>query len=679
MSPFFKFLVLVLIASSLVVAADTKPDGNRFGYLDYGFDLHYPHKDFPKLTTPQWVGEKGVEAVVVLSVNEMRETAKYETYLRPVLDRMKQIDGRAPVSIMASSVKVDDPQLQNWLREGLSIECQTTDMRCPLLHSRDHRRTSQSYNSCVDHIFGIAGNIPVAFRAPCSDVLNSVSPRFLHHIYKYETYEQHSLQIDSSVFTLLTRDDASMPRELVTASDGKDRFRKYLPHGIKRGSLTHDHFINFIENYPYPYVVGQVCWEFPCVFPSAGMNPLPDGTSRSDAIRDLKAALDCVVAKQGVFNLSIHPESWLEPPLLVELIDYAASRYGKKVKFLTFRESLDRLNQHVLLGESFRHPKRSGHDAGVRVLDLNEDGFMDVIVPKAQVTRVWQPQSRSWRDVPLPFPLQRTRTVKRSKDDEVEVTDIRWFQVTQLNGPGTTTIWLHLVPAATPPTDGFEGIWHFSKNEWKRQTREYPNYAKLFPKIPELKEGGATILRDLDHDGRCELIVQWYDKKPDGWLARHAILKWQPKDGTWQAVGVEPPPEPDSVWSFAVPLDDVRRVRFIDVDQDGFDDVIYSSAKGFDSPKDSYCIRLFDSMQTGWSRVLTCGVRDPKVGDGIPEKGLPRLKSGIGYDNGCMIRNRTRELCWQNEHTAELPDFIFRVSLDKLIEEFGKPKSQKTK
>lgn len=679
MSHFAKILLLVLIAPSPLFAADKKPDGNRFAYLDYGVDLYHPHKDFPRLTTPQWVGEKEVEAVVVLSVNEMRETARYETYLRPVLDRLKQIDGRASVSIMASSVKSDAPQLQNWLREGLSIECQTTDMRCPLLHSRDHMRTSQSYNSNVDHLFAIAGNKPVAFRAPGCDVMNSVSPLFLHRVFKYETYEQHSLQIDSSVCTLLTREDTTLPRELVADSDGQDRFRKYIPHGIKRSGLTHDHFINYIENYPYPYVVGQVCWEFPCVFPSPGMNPLPEGISRADAVRDLKAALDCVVAKQGVFNLSIHPDSWLEPTLHVELIDYATSRYGKKIKFLTFREAVDRLNQHLLLGESLRHPKRSGGDAGVRVLDLNDDGFMDVIVPKAQVTRVWQPQSKSWRDVPLPFPLQRTWTVKRSKDDEVEVTNIRWFDVAQLNGPGTTSIWVRLFPAATPPSDGFEGIWHFTKNEWKRQTREPPNYAKLFPKIPELKEGGATILRDLDHDGRCELIVQFYDKKPYGLLPRHALLKWQPKEGTWQATGVEPPPEPDSVWSFAATPDEPRRVRFIDVDQDGFDDVIDSGAKGFASPKDSYCIRLFESMQTGWSRVLTCGVRDPKVGDGIPEKGLPRLVSGIGYDNGCMIRHRTRELCWQNEYTSELPDFIFRVSLDKLIEEFGKPKSQKTK
>ncbi|MCA9085889.1 MAG: hypothetical protein KDA81_17640, partial [Planctomycetaceae bacterium] len=82
----------------------------------------YPDKNFPKLTTPQWVGDDGVECVVVLAIDDMRDTAKYEQYLRPILNRLKQIDGRAPVSIMTCSVKPDDPQLQSWLEEGLSIE-----------------------------------------------------------------------------------------------------------------------------------------------------------------------------------------------------------------------------------------------------------------------------------------------------------------------------------------------------------------------------------------------------------------------------------------------------------------------------------------------------------------------------------------------------------------------------
>jgi hypothetical protein len=64
----------------------------------------------------------------------MRDTAQYEAYLRPILQRLKQIDGRAPVSIMTCSVKPDDPRLQTWIDEGLSIEVHTIDHPCPLLN-----------------------------------------------------------------------------------------------------------------------------------------------------------------------------------------------------------------------------------------------------------------------------------------------------------------------------------------------------------------------------------------------------------------------------------------------------------------------------------------------------------------------------------------------------------------
>ena len=64
----------------------------------------------------------------------MRDTAQYETYLRPILQRLRQIDGRAPVSIMTCSVKPDDPRLQTWIDESLSIEVHTIDHPCPLLN-----------------------------------------------------------------------------------------------------------------------------------------------------------------------------------------------------------------------------------------------------------------------------------------------------------------------------------------------------------------------------------------------------------------------------------------------------------------------------------------------------------------------------------------------------------------
>lgn len=123
---------IFLIATFGLPQSDTARADHNLSYLTDN-NPWYPDHEFPKLITPQWVGEEGVDAVVVLAIDDMRDTAKYEAYLRPILQRLKQIDGRAPVSIMTCSVKPDDPRLQTWIDEGLSIEVHTIDHPCPLL------------------------------------------------------------------------------------------------------------------------------------------------------------------------------------------------------------------------------------------------------------------------------------------------------------------------------------------------------------------------------------------------------------------------------------------------------------------------------------------------------------------------------------------------------------------
>ena len=80
---------------------------NRLAYLDES-DPYYVGRTFPKLTTPMWVGDKGVEAVVILAIDDMREPDRYEKFLRPILRRLERIDGRAPVSIMTNRVDPRD-------------------------------------------------------------------------------------------------------------------------------------------------------------------------------------------------------------------------------------------------------------------------------------------------------------------------------------------------------------------------------------------------------------------------------------------------------------------------------------------------------------------------------------------------------------------------------------------
>src|SRR5262245_19569507 len=205
-----------LSLSVLLTLAETTSaaDGNRLTYLDE-LDPYYVGRTFPKLITPQWVGEDGVEAVVILAIDDMRGHEKWETYLRPILNRLKKIDGRAPVSIMTCQIDPQEPQLQTWLKEGLSLETHTFDHPCPLLKGDDFDRAKATYDRCVDLLHEVPGNRPVAFRVPCCDSLNTPSPRFFAEIFNKTPPNGKFLALDSSVFNVFTSNDPELPRELV--------------------------------------------------------------------------------------------------------------------------------------------------------------------------------------------------------------------------------------------------------------------------------------------------------------------------------------------------------------------------------------------------------------------------------------------------------------------------------
>src|SRR5918996_191761 len=108
----------IILSVLLLAAPALAADGNRFAHLD-DLDPYYPHRTFPKLVTPQWVGEPGVDAVVVLAIVDMRGPEKWEAYLRPILNRLKQLHGTAAVSIMTCQIDPAHPHLQTWLKEGV--------------------------------------------------------------------------------------------------------------------------------------------------------------------------------------------------------------------------------------------------------------------------------------------------------------------------------------------------------------------------------------------------------------------------------------------------------------------------------------------------------------------------------------------------------------------------------
>lgn len=625
----FLFLVCFLCSLGGVSAASR---ANRLTYLDSD-DPFYVHGSFPKLTTPQWVGENGVEAVVILAIDDMREHTKYETYLRPILERLKKIDGRAPVSIYCNTIEPAQAHLQTWLKEGLSLEIHTLTHPCPLLARSNFVAAAETYHGCVDLLSRVPGNIPVAYRMPCCDSMNSPSPRFYAELFNGVSAEGKFLTIDSSVMNIPTPKDSSLPRELVLEPDGQERFRKYLPFPS---------FVTTVEDYPYPYVIGKLCWEFPGMVPSDWEAQNHHGVNNAKTVADWKAALDLTVLKQGTFTFIFHPHGWIRPEQMVEFIDYAVERYGRKVKFLNFREAQERMNAHLLRGQPLRNGR--GRDNGVRLLDLNSDGFLDVLIGReskgssaatVRLTRVWDPVAQRWTEAPLPFAL-----VTEEPDGITRETGVR-FGVISRSGEVTGLM--------LAPGEGRTGAWRFAQGQWVEE-REGLNGLELaggpVAIVADRRDRGVR-LRDVDGDGRCELIVS----NPD----QQAIFSYVEEARRWKRL-------PYALPAGVTIVDSEGRdngVRLVDLNEDGFDDLVFSNPEKFG-------VYIFTSKaaanlrwEVGWSQKVRAGRREDAAA-------IPMIvRPGENRNNGVWFHSR--HMWVQNEEVAHLPDKVDRRSFRQLI------------
>ncbi|MBL8891618.1 MAG: VCBS repeat-containing protein [Planctomycetaceae bacterium] len=628
--------------------------GNRLNYLDDPTNPYYVHQDFPKLTTPQWMGEEGVDAVIVLAIDDMNDSAKYENYLRPILDRLKAIDNRAPVSIMTNRIDPQDPQLQSWLKEGLSLEVHTWDHPCPCLANSHFAAALETYHKCVDVMASIPHNRPVAFRMPCCDSMNTPSPRFYAEIFNRPTTAGNFLTIDSSVFQVFTSTDSALPRDAVVRPDGRPRFEHYIPF---------PNFANKIENYPYPYLIGSTCWQIPCMVPSDWEAQHVQAPNNPETVRDMKIALDLAVLKQGTLSLVFHPHGWIRNEQIVELIDHAVTRYGKRVKFMTFAEVNERMERVLLRGNSLRAP--NGGDNGVRLIDLNNDGYLDVVVgnSKEKLTRVWLQEERRWKDLAFPLCLvDKAFGAPRGRfgvmlDDTG--TGEGEGETDRRSGQRHSEGSLELVGgesaqqaggAVVLVADAEDGpmAWRFHQDTWVHD--------KLF--LEELPKDGTSLvqvdgrdlglrLRDFDGDGQCELL----QSRPGD----NRVWRWNQRKARWVLAEFQLPNGVHLV-------DEDGRdagLRFVDVDSDGIDDVLFSNAQ-------QYRLQLArfsnDWRFVGWPVTAQAATRSE--GNNIP----PIVRDGPldgAINNGVWFAKRTM---WaQNEDTAILPDKVDRRPFDDLL------------
>jgi hypothetical protein len=593
-------LPLMLLISLPAVAQPPKTTpGNRLAYLAE-LDPYYPHTKFPKLITPQWVGERGVEAVVILAIDDMKDPKKYETFLRPILNRLKKIDGRAPVSIMTCSVNPNDPQLQTWLKEGLSLEVHTVDHPCPYF-DRGFVKAKETYDRCVDLMHEIPNSKPVCFRMPCCDSINTPSPRHWAEVFNQTTAKGNFLTLDSSVFTVFTSEDPELPKELVL-EDGKERFKKYLP--------TDREFVNWIENYPYPYVIGKYCWQFPCMTPSDWQAQHLHKPNNPLTVRDWKAALDCTVIKKGVFNVVFHPHGWIKAEQVIDFIDHAVEKHGTKVKFLTFKEAADRLQKSLLGKGQWR-----GAADSVFVLDVNNDGYLDVVDlrPRKDKTYLWSPEDAHWRVVQMPD--NTLGSIFRQSDYA--------FGVFQKNGHASFAYRHGPEAGGTGFID--QGLRHFDGANWVADKGIRDVFRENQAKKPPLFQR----LIDLDGDGICEMID-----------SAGKVYRYEPgKD--WQPLGIAAPAGKNGLHP---------GMRFVDLTGAGKPDIVFANENEFG-------VYLFRGLPFGWQKVRTGKAGDPAA--------VPPILRG-GTDNGCWVHSG--HLWWANEDTPLLKNKVDRRSFKELLE-----------
>lgn len=586
---------IVMLGAILVARlAGSAETGNRLAYLDEFCDPYSVSLATPKLVTPQWIGQEGVELALVLATDDLVDNpAVYERSLRPVLERLKRIDGRAPVSIMTRHVDPADPQIHAWLREGVSLEAHTWDHPCPCLREHDFQRAKATFDRCVDHLGTIPSHRPVAFRMPCCDSMNTVSPRFYAEIFCRTTPNGRFLALDSSIFVLFTARDAELPRDLVIQPDGVPRFGKYIPKNRE--------FVNCIEDYPYPYVINRLCWELPTAVPDDWQGHHLHQPRNPITVRDMKAAIDAAAIKQGVYVLTFHPDThaWISPSQVVELVEHAADRYGKKAIFLNFREVYERLTQNLLAG----HPLRAanGQDNGVRVLDVNHDGYMDVVIGNRSVrqTRLWSPSRRRWIVGDFPVPLVEVDAEGTSRDAGVR------FGI--LNPNGRASILVRSPQRA--------GLWHFDGSRWVADSQGLAGLEADGPVFTVLNGRDRGVrLRDLDGDGRCELVVS----NPQ----QNAVFAWSPEQRAWTRLPFRLPPG-------TLLVDDQGRdagLRLVDLDGDTRLDLVFSNAQ-------RWSVHLFASLEKGWTQKVA--VRQRTEADP-----MPMIVRADGTNNGVWFRNQ---------------------------------------
>jgi hypothetical protein len=549
--PLFPPVQIILLFIAILATTSALPNGigSRFAYLSED-DPYYPHGDFPKFTVPSWIGEPEVEAVIVLSIDDMcrpfpksrpqglptyaRQPKVYFDFLKPIADRLFQIDGRAPISVFSLQLDPDDKVVRQMLKMGMSMECHTFTHPVPLMRAAKDENDSLAlvhadFTRSVDSLFRVENNRPIAHRTPGCDARNTASPRFFTEIFPHG-----DLRMDSSIFTAYLKPDPKLPQEWYFLPDGTHRFASRIS-GIPYTKT----FVNYVEDYPYPYVINNRLWELPAIIPGDAHGVHAYGRRSDKTIEDWKRALDITVAKQGVMTICFHPHGYIDAEQIVALIDYAVASYGKKIKFLNCREVLKRIEKNTVADFPIGDPATKLHSS--RYLDIDGDHHIDILLFKQHFIRgrIWNPSNRSYADYDF--------FLKHPAND------------------------LHFFTADRRGNAGFAQLFQGKLHTWRFRDGRFLEASTL----KNIGSPKRLHFRDLNGDGVSDIIA---DKNA---FLSNKILRWTPA-------------------RFQLPLPLSKSMRFIDLDHDEDDDLVFAN-------ESEYAIWLYENPTTGWSKKLLSG------------------------------------------------------------------------
>lgn len=589
-----------------------------------------PDRQRARLTTPQWIGRPGVEAAIVVSIDDLDASEPHARFLAPILEQLETTTGRGAVSLLANRPDPTDPGLPPLLSRGVSIGGHSETHACPLLQAGSLARAQRDVHANLLRLFSIPGNRPIVFRTPCADSQNTPSPRVYAEVLAGLSPRGQFFRASSSVAHVFTAADPALPWAVATRADGTPRFARHLAPGHEM----------YIEDYPYPYVVGHTLWELPFSIPSDYLGSETFGPASPQTVVDLRAVVDATVAKAGLGILVLHPYDWIRAEQVREVIAYAHERYGERIAFLTLPEVVEHLETHALGGRPLRTP--GGRDAGARILDLDADGYMDAVVGHGEVrqTRVWDPARRRWLTSELPVSL-----ALRNRDAGAKFLSLPACSESD-EPPHPTSLLVRNGSAA--------GLWHFDGRAW----HEVPGGLEglVFDDQPiETSAGGRDTgvrVRDLDGDGASELVVAG--------TTASGVFAWRPCKGHWTRVFDLPPG--------VRAVDRLGRdagLRFVDLDADGDQDLVYSDAE-------RWAVHLFEGPDEGFGTAIRSGTRK----DAKEERDtVPAIARADGSSNGAWFARGQMRV--QNEDTgARHPYYLDTRSYRWLQTPPGRPEPQ---